>query len=140
MLREVVERAHFKADRRELDAKLDGQLDAGSSKVPTAASAAAAEDLRADVIERHRADWSEHRKLFTLQEIKDDFEQGKAAKISAEMLALRQKGERAAYGLDAVDGPGPMDPGRGLSDIERAARLASIIDRARRRAAEAAGE
>lgn len=61
--------------------------------------------IRADVIERHRADWSEHRKLFTTAAIAEKFELGKSAKITAEMLAIRQKGERLAYGMDDVHPP-----------------------------------
>jgi len=55
---------------------------------------------RADVIERHRAAWADHRKHFTTVDIAANFEIGKSAKISSEMRSIRQKGERAAYGLD----------------------------------------
>jgi hypothetical protein len=87
-----VERAHIKAD-----AKLRPNFD---SEVQKAGAIEAAEDIRADVIERHRADWAEHRTHFKTGDIAAEFELGKSAKISAEMLAIRQKGERAAYGLD----------------------------------------
>jgi hypothetical protein len=59
-------------------------------------------EIRADVLERHRGDWAEHRKYFTIAGIAADFELGKSAKITAEMLKIRQEGERKAYGLDEV--------------------------------------
>lgn len=95
-LRKIVEQAHLQADK----VSAAGQkVSDGTSKSPVAAAV----DIRSDVLERHRADWDQHRKLFGLSAIADDFEAGKKAKISAEMLLLRQKGESAAYGLDAPD-------------------------------------
>ena len=70
------------------------------------ASTDAALCIRAAVIERHRADWEQHRTEYPLGGIAADFELGKSAKISAEMLTLRQKGERAAHGLDAAHDEG----------------------------------
>lgn len=93
-LRSINERAQFKADAK-LGAKVGGEVGR-----PTAKTTELAEDIRADVIERHRADWAEHRTHFKTGDIAAEFEIGKSAKISAEMLAIRQKGERAAYGLD----------------------------------------
>lgn len=95
-LRSIADRAQLKADVRER-AKLSPHLSDESTKTATRELA---EDIRADVIERHRADWAEHRTCFKIGDIAADFETGKSAKISAEMLAIRQKGERAAYGLD----------------------------------------
>ena len=57
-------------------------------------------EIRADVLDRHRADWAEHRNHFTVAGIAKDFELGKSAKITAEMLKIRQEGERKAFGLD----------------------------------------
>jgi predicted DNA-binding protein YlxM (UPF0122 family) len=63
--------------------------------------------LYADNVERllecHRHEWEEHRSLFELGAIAMNFELGKAAKISAEMLAIRQKAERMAWGLVSED-------------------------------------
>ena len=95
-MKSIADRAQFKADARE-SAKLTGVTYSVSCKKHTRE---AAEDIRADVIERHRTDWARHRNLFGLDAIAADFDTGKSAKISAEMLAIRQKGERAAYGLD----------------------------------------
>ena len=95
-LRKIVEKAHLQADK--VSVKLS-QVTSGPPKT----TVSAAIDIRADLLERHRADWSQHRGLFTLAGIKKDFDAGKKAKISAEMLTLRQKGERAAYGLDVAE-------------------------------------
>ncbi|RTL00413.1 MAG: hypothetical protein EKK59_04485 [Neisseriaceae bacterium] len=94
-LRQIVERAQIQADK--VTTKLS-DLPGVTSKTDTEAAI----DVRADVLERHRSDWRTHRELFTLQSISADFDAGKKAKISAEMLMIRQKGERAAYGLDAA--------------------------------------
>lgn len=57
-------------------------------------------EIRAKLLETHREDWKEHRQQFTISEIANDFTLGKSAKITAEMLKIRQEGERKAYGLD----------------------------------------
>jgi len=54
----------------------------------------------ADVVIKHREEWTEHRTLFPTAEIKKVFDIGKSAKISAEMITLRQRGERIAWGLE----------------------------------------
>lgn len=95
-MKSIADRAQIKADAREA-AKLTGVSYSETYKNQTRE---AAEDIRADVIERHRCDWAEHRQHFTVGNIAANFETGKSAKISSEMLAIRQKGERAAYGLD----------------------------------------
>lgn len=59
----------------------------------------AAVDIRADLLGKHRAEWAEHRRLFPLSRISESFESGKSAKISAEMVRIRQDGERKAYGI-----------------------------------------
>ena len=99
-LRSIVEKAQLQAD-----AKVTPKLSDVSPETRKAETAQMAVDVRADVIDRHRSDWAQHRTHFDLPSIKDDFEMGKKAKISAEMLLLRQKGERAAYGLDAIELP-----------------------------------
>ena len=52
------------------------------------------------MVETHQGEWERHRTLFAIDAIKADFDLGKSAKISAERLMIRHKGERAAYGLD----------------------------------------
>jgi len=56
------------------------------------------------ILQLHRQEWAQHRELYGLEAIAANFELGKAAKISAEMLAIRQKAERAAWGLDEREG------------------------------------
>ena len=60
-------------------------------------------DQVSQVIKLHRSEWQGHRGLFPLKDLAENFEKGKAAKISAEMVALRQRAERAAWGLDNGD-------------------------------------
>lgn len=107
-LRKVAERAQLKADGKV------AQVAGATGKKDQEATFEASVEIRADVIDRHRSDWAEHRKLFTLSEIKKEFEAGKQAKISAEMLAIRQKGERAAYGLEDA---GSTPPGGSSAEV-----------------------
>jgi hypothetical protein len=87
----VSERAHLLADAtcREL-----------ASDKKKAQAIDEAVEIRARVIEKHRSDWKEHRNQFDIADIARDFELGKSAKITAEMIKIRQEGERKAYGLD----------------------------------------
>ena len=88
------QRAQFMADSKSCQNIALGNIKSDSVDL--------AVEIRADVIDRHRGDWAEHRKHFTVSSISDDFEMGKKAKITAEMLKIRQEGERKAYGLDDV--------------------------------------
>jgi len=61
--------------------------------------------IRAAVLDRHRAEWSAPRKI-SYEAIKDrNFEKAKLAKITAETLMLIQTGERKAYGMDTKETP-----------------------------------
>lgn len=107
-LRQVVERAQFKADRKVAQvAAQPSEVADATAKRDEQATIEESVEIRADVIDRHRADWAEHRKFFKLEDLGKDFEAGKKAKISAEMLMIRQKGERAAYGLEDNSAPPP---------------------------------
>lgn len=55
----------------------------------------------ADVVRAHQDEWQDHRTLFGSVPI--DFERGKLAKISAETITIRQKGERLAHGIDTAE-------------------------------------
>lgn len=57
---------------------------------------------RADVTNRHRDEWDEHKNLADEAIGMKDFEIAKLAKITAEMLKIRQEGERKAWGLDVA--------------------------------------
>ncbi len=63
-----------------------------------AASIDAAANRGADVVRRQQADWDAHRAHFGA--VPENFDAGKLAKISAEMLAIRHKSERVVWGLD----------------------------------------
>lgn len=122
-MREIVTKAQRRADAREVAAKVSAEAAKVAAETRKESVAEAAVDLRADVLERHRADWAQHRTLFTLDAIKKEFEAGKSAKISAEMLSIRQKGERAAYGIEDV---APSNPLEGMSDAELEAEVARL--------------
>lgn len=85
--------------RRKATEKVSGVVSGANSKKKAAAINSAADEI-AKVIERHRAEWVEHAALYLSPDIKANFDMGKSAKINAEMLTLRQKGERAAWGLE----------------------------------------
>lgn len=120
-LRQIVEKAQIQADAKVTPKLRDVSAVTGKS------TEQAAVDVRADLLESHRKDWMSHRKLFTLDKISADFDEGKKAKISAEMTLLRQKGERQAYGLDDGAAGQEADGRRELSEVERATRLAALL-------------
>lgn len=92
------------AVRRKVTEKVTGLVTACDPKKRAEALDAAAE-RGVSIITRHQQDWEEHHQRFTVNGVADDFTLGKSAKICAEMLAIRQKAERAAHGLDeAPDG------------------------------------
>lgn len=83
--------------RRRAAEKVNGILNGVHPKKRAEALDRAAERA-AEVIERHKADWAQHRQIFGA--IAADFEAAKHAKIAAEMLRIRHQGERSAWGLD----------------------------------------
>lgn len=91
--------------RRKAEEKVAG-IAALSEKKRAAAIDAAAEDAAA-VVRRHRQEWQ--RVVELRQEAlsargtdqADAFQRAKLAKITAEMTAIQQAGERKAWGLDA---------------------------------------
>ena len=87
------------AIRRKVTEKVAGAVTPGNPKKRAEAIDAAASRAAA-VVERHKADWEEHRTKFGV--VAENFEECKHAKISAEMITIRQRSERAAYGLDDV--------------------------------------
>lgn len=89
--------AQVRADGRELNGEVTGD----GTKKPSPASVDASIDLRARLIQSHRAEWRKHAAMFPLEAIKDNFDIGKSAKISSEMLSIRQRSERVAWGMDS---------------------------------------
>lgn len=94
-LKTIVERAQARADSK-VTAKVTGKV--------TPVTESESVDLRADVIEKHRDEWGEHRQLFTLQGMlgEDGLGVARVAKTAAEAIKIRQEGERKAWGLDAI--------------------------------------
>lgn len=88
------------AVRRKVTEKTHGIVTTGDAKKRAAALDAAA-DRVVEVVRRHQQEWADHRARFG--SVPEDFEAGKHAKISSEMLLIRQKGERAAHGLDEAE-------------------------------------
>jgi hypothetical protein len=89
--------------RRKVSEKISGVVSTANPKKKAAAIDAAATKVAA-VVELHQEEWRDHRAMFG--SVPEDFEAGKHAKISAEMLSIRQKGERAAHGLDEPESKG----------------------------------
>lgn len=89
--------AHIRADAAEVTSEVTGV----TSKRPLPESVDQSTELRSKLIQTHRAEWRHHAKLFPLEAIKGDYKTvGTSGKISAEMLAIRQKAERIAWGMD----------------------------------------
>lgn len=86
--------------RRKVTEKVTGIVTTENTKKKAEAISAAV-DRGAEIIRRHQEDWDKHHELFTVQAVGEQFDVGKSAKICAEMLAIRQKAERAAHNLDA---------------------------------------
>jgi hypothetical protein len=85
------------AIRRKIAEKVAGVVASCNPKKRAEAIDAAA-DRSAEVVRRHQTEWEDHRARFG--SVPADFDDGKLAKISAEMLKIRQEGERRAWGLD----------------------------------------
>lgn len=94
-LKTIVERAQTKADEK-VSRKVSGKVS------PLTESDAV--DLRADVIEKHREEWGEHRTTFPMSGMlgEDGLGVARVAKTVAEAIKIRQEGERKAWGLDAI--------------------------------------
>lgn len=82
-------------------AEVDQEVDSSTSKRPLPESVDQSTELRSRLIQSHRAEWRKHAQMFLLDDIKRDYKQfGTAGKISAEMIAIRQRNERIAWGMD----------------------------------------
>lgn len=60
---------------------------------------------RADVVQRHRDEWDEHKGIVDTAIGTKDFETAKLAKITAETLKIRQEAERKAWAIDTQVAP-----------------------------------
>lgn len=107
-LASIVEAAQRKADAKKVTRPAARKL--------TPVTDGESTDVRAEVIEKHRNEWSEHRERFPLDavvsydknhpeltEVTSGGEKlARVAKTVAETIRLRQQGERDAWGLDAI--------------------------------------
>ena len=57
---------------------------------------------RADVVQRHRDEWEEHKQIVDKAVGDRDFNAAKLAKITAETLKIRQEAERKAWSIDVT--------------------------------------
>ena len=57
---------------------------------------------RADVVQRHRDEWEEHKQIVDKAVGARDFDAAKLAKITAETLKIRQEAERKAWSIDTA--------------------------------------
>lgn len=85
--------------RRKVSEKVSGIVSGCDPKKKAIAIDAEA-SRRADVTNRHRDEWDEHKNLVDTAIGMKDFEIAKLAKITSETLKIRQEGERKAWGLD----------------------------------------
>lgn len=60
---------------------------------------APAQEEKAAVIYRHRKEWEEHNEIMQHAIAMRDAEEAKFAKLTAEILKIRQEGERKAWGI-----------------------------------------
>lgn len=93
--------------RRKVSEKVSGIVSTENPKKKAEAIDAAA-DKSAAIVAIHRQEWADHRDRFG--SVPEDFDQGKLAKISVEMLKIRQEGEARAWGLHPDSQP--ADSGR----------------------------
>ena len=93
------------AVRRKVTEMVTGVVTGGNPEKKAQAIEKAAAKVVA-VVASHQKEWHDHRERFGVPktsaevEVKESFEDAKLAKITAEMLMIRQKGERAAHGLE----------------------------------------
>ena len=83
---------------RQAEAKVNGVVNTVNPE-KKAEAISAASDKVADVINRHRVEWQEQEALAAEAVKKRDFNLAKLAKITAETIAIRQAGERKAWGF-----------------------------------------
>ena len=85
--------------RRKVAEKVAGVV-AGCDPQKKAEAIDAEAARRADVVQRHRDEWEEHKEIVDKAVGARDFEAAKLAKITAETLKIRQEAERKAWNID----------------------------------------
>jgi len=89
------------AIQRKVAEKVAGVV-AGCNPQKKAAALDAEASRRADVVQRHRDEWDEHKRLVDTAIGTDNFEMAKLAKITSETLKIRQEAERKAWQIDVA--------------------------------------
>jgi hypothetical protein len=92
------------AIRRKVSEKVSGIVSGCNPKKKAEAMDAEA-SRRADVVQRHRDEWEEHKDIVDTAIGTKDFEAAKLAKITAETLKIRQEAERKAWAIDIQVAP-----------------------------------
>ncbi len=95
------------AVNRITEAKIAGVV-AGCDPQKKALALEKAASAKADVIQRHKAEWDRHQKIIDEAVENNDFEQAKLAKITAETIKIRQEAERRAWGIDKNEAEGAV--------------------------------
>lgn len=93
------------------EAKVAGVV-AGCNPQKKAEALDRAAEAKADVIQRHKAEWDRHKVIMDEALANEDFNAAKLAKITAETLKIRQEGERRAWGIQDKSETGPSVPVR----------------------------
>ncbi len=73
---------------------------AGSDSIKRAEAIDSAAGEVAAVVTRHRREWTDHAQLLSEAMDGRDFDKARLAKITAEIIMIRQTGERRAWGID----------------------------------------
>ena len=92
------------AIQRKVAEKVAGVV-AGCNPKKKAEALDAEASRRADVVQRHRDEWEEHKHIVDSAIGAQDFEAAKLAKITAETLKIRQEAERKAWAIDTQVAP-----------------------------------
>lgn len=125
------------AVNRLVEAKVNGVVNTVNPQKKAEALDRAAE-AKAAVIQRHKAEWDEHKRIIA-EALKDkgDFEKAKLAKITAETIKIRQEGERKAWGIQEVVPPAAQGGNATVKiDLSRMEpeKLAELVDMTEERA------
>lgn len=125
------------AIQRKVSEKVAG-LVAGCNPIKKAEAIDAEAERRAAVVIGHRQEWEDLQGL--QRDARGNFDKAKLFKINAEATALKQAGERKAWGLDPKESPRGQEPQpddlRKLTDEELDERIAQGQNRVDRAAAE----
>lgn len=113
-IKSIVQRAHIQADLKgkaklsqsspNVSVNVSEQANVSVNVSALTFTEADSVDLRSDVLERHRAEWRDHGDKFKLSDMvgTDGLMVARTGKTAAEMVKIRQEGERKAWSLDTI--------------------------------------